>query len=501
MTTIAAKTTPNTVEFIQSMLKKLLGSDLHKHLPRVELPSMLLEKPDATVPLGTAPDGLPVVLSISRQKSILRSVLHAMGSNDIDHLSEDCRSLLLRLDGVVQQERRALGLLSRSDDPRDRVYVTSQQVDKLMGTPLAVQLLGDTSPLPLPGDGRSSHYGRSRDDLCVKTSAGVLMSADEVRRYQAMIDSQKHVLIPLDGTTPQVITRCGAGELLAPSMRPLVFEDLRAVPSAQYVAHIYDDKTEKTRSVRSSIQDVSTYEKVLSLAKSVYWDVTRSDVLRLVVQAARSIEQLQRDGWVHGDIKPSNILLTSDGAVLHDPLKVVAGEIAVAGTRGWNAPEQIIARPVTPAADVFALAQLVVCVLDAQIFGDERSFIVPVGSGQRIRENLLPDPDVFLDPNVLPFQDAAIADWRAFLRGCLALKPEERLPDAKTFADRLEELIDRHPIEERLTIDGLVGRKGLHLGLDGEPASVWVVHDSYCSALRSSWKLTDKGPLDGLFDH
>jgi hypothetical protein len=141
-------------------------------------------------------------------------------------------------------------------------------------------------------------------------------------------------------------------------------------------------------------------------------------------------------------------------------------------------------------------------VLEAAVFGDERSFIVPTGGGNRIRERLIAEPDVYLDPNLVPMDDAAVEAWRAFLRKCLLLDADKRLQSAHAFADALENLLARHPIQGRRVVSGLAGRlvrraqgEGLMSRMRAfaggdDHAVVWMVSDSYAHARETPWQVS-----------
>lgn len=97
-----------------------------------------------------------------------------------------------------------------------------------------------------------------------------------------------------------------------------------------------------------------------------------SDTLWIGRQIAEALDALHRAGWMHGDIKPSNILVAPNGhatlidlgfARRLDQRMLIAGEPILQLTLGYAAPELYLEEcQVTPAADFYSLG---VCLYEA----------------------------------------------------------------------------------------------------------------------------------------
>jgi hypothetical protein len=140
-------------------------------------------------------------------------------------------------------------------------------------------------------------------------------------------------------------------------------------------------------------------------------------VLVLTAGVAEALHVIHAAGVVHRDLKPSNVLLAPDGPRVIDfgiSRAAEATALTAAGSRvgspQYMAPEQVADRPVTAAADVFALGSLAAfAALGRAPFGE--------GSEVAVMYRVLHEP---------PDLSSCPPSLRGIIERCLAKEPVER---------------------------------------------------------------------------
>jgi hypothetical protein len=426
-------------------------------------------EPQVAVVLGDGPDGLPLILRVERRASVEAAVRMALGHPPT--LEPEIERTLGQLENAVSTSARAAGIFEVRGEVRGtRLYRTHATVGTLLGESMLARILGAQSPLILAED-RFAPSSRPERVTNTAVLAAVSRATSPVTLMKGLA-TKRHVAVPLrPGSAYLVEEPNGEGGIEPDSIEPLRFEDLRPVPSARFHAR-------GRREVDGALNDLDAYKKAVFENPSIGWSVDASDVGQMVVQLARSLVAVHDEGRVHADVKPANTVVTATGAVAIDPIGVTIGQVSPGATPGWAAPEQILARAVVPSTDVYPLGLMVARLLGAAIYGEERSFLVPIGKGECRRVRLLADQDVFIDPDTCGAMGSPVREaWQDFIRECVAFDPDDRPESAARFAERLSELLEEQVLDWRLPLPGGPGTLRRDVDVLGAMQPSWVVSD------------------------
>jgi TolB-like protein/Flp pilus assembly protein TadD len=162
-----------------------------------------------------------------------------------------------------------------------------------------------------------------------------------------------------------------------------------------------------------------------------------AEALRITRETAQALAYAHREGVVHRDVKPANILLTEDGVTLLADFGIARSLVPQPtehlteaghgiGTPAYMAPEQVMAEPADARADQYALAATCYEMLAGTPPHEAptlhaviaRRFTQPVPGVRSLRE------------------EASIATERALSRA-LSLSPNDRFASITEFADAL----------------------------------------------------------------
>ncbi len=411
---------------------------------RVTSHAELESAPRAVVRLGAAPDGLPWLLEVDRSRrleQLFSTVLNVFELAKREDLPERVRTALER--------EVAAGLMGVHAVDPDRggaspVYVSRRKLKRLLGPTILSQILEEraqASPGNFAGDAATNVGAMAAREQDVEMIEAVERSIHERR-------SKRHLLLRLsDGAafSGSVHQNDRALRTPQPPYRPLAFESLLELGALAVLSAAGGESWRVPLDERERFGAALLRVHNARQGGQLRFEIPRVRLCQAIAATARRIGELHRQELVHADVAPGNLLLAAGGPVSFDSLDVRAGTPATAATFEWAAPEQIIGLPVDPRTDVFGLGRIVCALLGGVPFGEETSYVVPIGGSSARRVKLLKAEGVFIDILETDHTREWQLAWQGFLGRCVAHDPGRRPPDAVRFADELSDLTARLP--------------------------------------------------------
>lgn len=212
-----------------------------------------------------------------------------------------------------------------------------------------------------------------------------------------------------------------------------VLETLAADGVAHMVASAWTERGELC--LVTELIEGQTLEEAIVRAESAGGRLPE-DVLRLVVrEVSRTLDRAARHGFVHRDVKPSNVMLADDDTVklldfgyvrVLDALSVTAEDV-VPGSPAYVAPEATYTAELDGRADVYALGVLAFRALAGRLPFDGRNAMIILDKAANEER-----------PSLHALRPDLPEEIDAWVERALAANPEERFADATQLCDALD---------------------------------------------------------------
>ncbi|MHC4792160.1 MAG: serine/threonine-protein kinase [Planctomycetota bacterium] len=206
---------------------------------------------------------------------------------------------------------------------------------------------------------------------------------------------------------------------------------------ARRIDHPYIRKCYKLKKIRNMLK---VKEMLLSMelfdGKNLEDGPTLSllDVLLVFRMVANGLNAMHREGFVHCDIKPNNILLSKSGSIkiidLGQSCKIGTKKRRIQGTPDYIAPEQVRRKPLGPKTDIFNLGATMYWALTGKniptLIPKKDSLGLPIAQSRKAPHELKKQLPIGISK---------------FVMDCAEDNPSDRPPNMMTVISRLDLLI------------------------------------------------------------
>lgn len=165
------------------------------------------------------------------------------------------------------------------------------------------------------------------------------------------------------------------------------------------------------------------------------YDISKTEAIRIVKEVAKALDYAHKQGYIHRDVKPENIMLHDNGerVVLMDfgiarmtqTSNSVTKTGKVIGTPHYMSPEQTKGLPVDHRSDIYSLGVVLFQMLSGRLPYDAES---PIAVGIKH----ISDPIPSMPPGLEIFQP--------IINTCMSKSPDHRYQSAAEFIEALDSL-------------------------------------------------------------
>jgi serine/threonine protein kinase len=239
-------------------------------------------------------------------------------------------------------------------------------------------------------------------------------------------------------------------------LRPFIEEGLERLDGVRYVIELGGYPSERyvrdpaTKTLIDTENPREAIEKWVAILSSEHDQelaccsykirVPRSSVIRFIVDVVDDVAEMHDRQKIHGDIKPSNTLISRNGKTLIDEGNLGVGDISPTVTLGWSPSEQLLRQPLSCAADIFPLGQMLLHVLDGELLGKEVCYRLPGAK----KVTLIEDPTVYIRDERIP--PSTRNQWCRLIERALRTDPQQRWPDARVMGEEVRRLADQKDV-------------------------------------------------------
>lgn len=466
----------------------------------VKTTNEILSVPDLNVLVGQSPDELPLVLEIKRTQDILeqlQNIAISIGRN-LNDSPFDAFARILRDESHQAWCKTGLYEIGLPSGRSANCYVSYKNLSDLFSPSLLSKVISTPKGYKYTNKRKYHDYGDS-----VKTSLGSREGKDS--RVQSIGGKNRFLGLSLS-TEDSFAVGWSDNEVKyikgVKYWRDFISESIHCYAEVSFRISIFKDGKKKWESEWDNFKHFPNtllklcqeYRHNTHIQYVPEFKVSLEVIARVIIQIAEQLKKIHIDGFIHGDVKPQNILLSREKPILIDSLSLKIGELPPIISPGWAAPEQIMLKPVNEASDIFPLGMMLVSLLEGQLTGEISLYGIPQVDEDRGPEmvSFFKNPFVFIEPDSKIIEFKARKHWLDFLEKCLKFSPDDRIGNAQEFIDGLNRLLSDYNLEgyRKFTIGNKSSIKFARLP-NGSEKPCRTIYDRWICHRRNVEVLTD----------
>ena len=426
--------------------------------------------------LDSAPDNAKRFIRINRKNwdlNLKNQVASYIGCEE-KQMPDEIKDKINAIDNIVQTEllkKNIVRINTEDNFLAGDYYLSDKTISTIIPDTLLTQILGRGSKLDLLYKGNV--FQNNQPDKAMHTGLAASFSDEEFQKAKEEIEGKKYLAISLLDNSIRVICLPDREKYTSlKSVEKFCSEEISIFNPKILIKRYNEVISEDNFSAGNYINHLTEVANDNSL--SLYFKVSRQRVAEVLKTMFEKLSALHKNGFVHCDLKPQNILCIKDGLMPFDPINVKKGEISAGMTTNFCAPEQILTLPVSPATDIYNLGLIILSIIDGIIYGKTSNYIIPTG-GEVRNVKLLTEPSIYIDYSSANIENKeGIPFWKSFLEKCLAFEQRNRFPNTDSFVNEYNRLLELYPLKNDIEFRPNFGNLSL-VKINGEFEAAWFV--------------------------
>lgn len=352
-------------------------------------------------------------------------------------------------------------------------YLCDKTISSIIPNTLLTQILGKGSKLDLLYKENNSSYVPMQE-VAVNTSVSASFGNEEFQKAREEVESKKYLAISMLNNSKMVLGLPDRDKYKTLKSVEKFFSEEISIFNPKVIIKRYSEIIlEDDFNTDTFIKHLTEVANNNSL--SLCFNISRQQLAIVLGTMFNKLSEMHKNGFVHCDLKPQNILCLKDGLTPFDPINVRKGEISAGMTANFCAPEQILSLPVSPATDIYNLGLLVLSVIDGIVYGKTSNYLIPIGGIEVKNVKLLTEPIIYIDYNNANIENKdGIPFWKSFLEKCLSFEQRNRFPNMESFINDYNRLIELYPLKNEIVFSPNFGNLSL-VKINGEIEGAWFV--------------------------